>query len=116
MDNISNLSKELMDLRSAVEEQKKDIEQKQKTIETLDRELVKCKTEYELLEKRNKEIKAELDNILKIVDDVKALIESKDQYINSLEESRKRLTYLNIGFMMGILVLIAIVIILTLKS
>ncbi len=116
MDSMANINTELIKLRQTVEEQKKTIEEKDKTIETLDRELVKCKTEYELLEKRNKEIRQELDNILKIVDDVKATIESKDQYIKSLEDERKRLTALNIALFVATLVLIAIVILFSLKS
>ncbi|MGC9287124.1 MAG: hypothetical protein ACP5E7_06195 [Hydrogenobaculum sp.] len=111
-----DINAELVKLRQTLEEQKKAIEEKDKTIETLDRELVKCKTEYELLEKRNKEIRQELDNILKIVEDVKAMIESKDQYIKSLEEEKKRLTMLNIGLFIATLVLIAIVIVFSLKS
>ncbi|MGC8588729.1 MAG: hypothetical protein ACP5LI_06875 [Hydrogenobaculum sp.] len=111
-----DINTELVKLRQTLEEQKKVIEEKDKTIETLDRELVKCKTEYELLEKRNKEIRQELDNILKIVEDVKAMIESKDQYIKSLEEEKKRLTMLNIGLFIATLILIAIVIIFSLKS
>jgi len=116
MDSIQSINTELTNLRLKVEEQKKIIEEKDKAIETLDRELVKCKTEYELLEKRNKEIKQELDNIIKIVEDVKALIESKDQYIKSLEEEKKRLTMLNVGLFIATLILIAIVIVFSLRS
>ena len=116
MDNTPKISAELMKLTQTIEEQKKIIEEKDKTIETLDRELVKCKTEYELLEKRNKEIKQELDNIMKIVEDIKALIESKDQYIKSLEEEKKRLTMLNVGLFIATLILIAIVIVFSLRS
>ncbi len=111
-----DINAELVKLRQTLEEQKKVIEQKDQTIDTLDRELVKCKTEYELLEKRNKEIRQELDNILKIVEDVKAMIESKDRYIKTLEEERKRLTMLNIGLFIATLILIAIVIVFSLKS
>ncbi|WP_459892773.1 hypothetical protein [Hydrogenobaculum acidophilum] len=113
---MANINSELIKLRQIVEEQKKTIEQKDQNIETLDRELVKCKTEYELLEKRNKEIRQELDNIMKIVEDVKAMIESKDQYIKTLEEEKKRLTMLNIGLFIAALILIAIVIVFSLKS
>jgi hypothetical protein len=111
-----DINAELVKLRQTLEEQKKVIEEKDKSIETLDRELIKCKTEYELLEKRNKEIRQELDNIIKIVEDVKAMIESKDQYIKSLEEEKKRLTMLNIGLFIATLILIAIVIVFSLKS
>ncbi|ACG57005.1 hypothetical protein HY04AAS1_0315 [Hydrogenobaculum sp. Y04AAS1] len=116
MDNTPKINAELAKLTQTIEEQKKIIEGKDKTIETLNRELVKCKTEYELLEKRYKETKQELDNILKIVEDVKALIKSKDQYIKSLEEEKKGLTILNIGFFIAVLILIAIFIVFSLKS
>ncbi|MGC8676838.1 MAG: hypothetical protein ACP5UF_01240 [Hydrogenobaculum sp.] len=111
-----DINAELVKLRQTLEEQKKVIEEKDKTIETLDRELIKCKTEYELLEKRNKEIRQEFENILKIVEDVKAIIESKDQYIKSLEDEKKRLPMLNIGLFIVALILIANVIVFSLKS
>ena len=43
MDSIQSINTELTNLRLKVEEQKKIIEEKDKPIETLDRELVKCK-------------------------------------------------------------------------
>ena len=53
---------------------------------------------------------------MKIVEDVKTMIESKDQYIKSLEEEKKRLTALNIWLFIATLILIAIVIAFSLRS
>ncbi len=116
MENIEALRKEVYNLNKTIDEQKKLIEEKDMTIETLDRELVKCKTEYELLDRRNKELRQEIASFNKVVEDVKAIMESKDNYIKSLEEEKKRLTMLNIGFLVTILILIALFIIFTVKG
>lgn len=116
MESVELLKKELFNLNKTIDEQKKLLEEKEQTISILDKELTKCKTEYELLEKRNKELKDEIDSFNKVIEDVKALIESKDNYIKSLEEEKKRLTILNIGFLISILILIASFIIFSIKQ
>lgn len=116
MDITESIKLELMNANKTIGEQAKLIEEKDKTIENLNRELIKCKTEYELLENRNKELKQELASINKIIEDVKAVIESKDTYIKSLEKEKKQLTWLNIGLVIAILILIALFIVFSFKQ